>query len=175
MARTARGFRPVPTRTCRKTSWSIGPGSSALTVVSTNATTILGQGASFILDGLTIVRIRGSLRMFLTTAGAVEGFHCAVGMGIVTDEAFAVGQSAMPRPIADAGWNGWMYHRYFDVMSLSTLAAGDNNNWVAFEVDTKAMRKVAANETLFMSLQHVEIGTAVAQVLFDSRVLVKLA
>jgi len=175
MARTQTGFRQGRPRIPRRlTGWEEGPGGSTLSTVSDSIATILGSGTAYLQDGLTLVRLRGYFRMFLTTAGAAEGFHCALGAAIVSNDAFAVGVTAVPNPIADMDWDGWLYHRFFDVFSLSTLAAGDNNNWVGFEVDSKAMRKVGVNDTLFMSLETVEIGTCVGRMTFDSRQLVKL-
>ena len=102
--------------------------------------------------------------------------HCAVGIGIVTSDAFAVGVSAVPDPIDQMEWDGWLYHRFFDLHS-SEAALGDQQNGltsIQFEVDSKAMRKVADNMTLMAVVQAVEIGAAVMVAHFDSRLLVKL-
>jgi len=68
--------------------------------------------------------------------------------------------------------------RSFDIHARS---AGDTDGvnsvsgYYREEVDSKAMRKIAPNETIFGSLQVVEVGTAVMEAFFDSRMLVKLS
>ena len=173
-----RGFsRVVPARSKRATAWGIGPGSSVATAFSIDTSTILGSGVALVTeDRVTIVRIRGALQAFLTAAtAAADGFHCALGIGIVSADAFAVGVTAVPNPLDDMAWPGWMYHRFFDVHSGGTFNAADGGVQVRFEVDSKAMRKFGINETLFGVLQVVEDTTAVMQVYFDSRILVKLS
>ena len=126
----------------------------------------------------TIVRIRGSLSAYLTTAGAAgDGFHCAVGIGIVTNEAFAIGQTALPGPLDEADWGGWMYYRFFDLHEGEGAAVNVNGlSSLQFEVDTKAMRKWEGNsETLVAMLQVVEKTAATMETWFDSRILVKLS
>jgi len=175
MARTARGFhqgRPSSLR--RRTGWEEGPGGTTATSFTDTIATILGAGFEFLLDGLTIVRIRGSVQAFLTVGGTNSGFHAAIGMGIVSADAFAVGVTAVPNPIDDADWNGWMYHRYFDLHGATTFNPADQSNSLTFEVDSKAMRKVGVNEVLFASIETVESGTATMSVFFESRILLKL-
>jgi len=176
MARTARGFRQDRLRAPRRlTGWDEGPGGTALTTISDSLATILGSGFSFLLDGLTIVRIRGSIQVFLTSGAANSGFHCALGMGVVSLDAFTVGITAVPDPIADMQWGGWMYHRFFDVHSSAAFSATDGANKVQFEIDSKAMRKVGQNDLLFLSLEAVESGTAVMSVCAETRILLKLS
>ena len=174
---TRRGFsRGHPSR--RQTAWELGPGGDSVTAISTTSSTILGAGSAAVIDGLTIVRIRGNLSILCDSVSAIQdGYHGAVGIGVVTSDAFAVGVTAVPNPLADANWDGWMYHRFFDVHAISaTIGEGVNAQALVaqIEVDTKAMRKLPLNETVFMSMEVVEDGTSTLAVRFDSRLLVKL-
>ena len=175
MPRRSRGYGQGQAR--RLTSWLVGPGSSVVTAFSSSSTSILGSGALATVDGLTVVRLRGSILAVLNSATAAgDGFHCALGVGVCTADAFAVGVTALPAPIDEVDWDGWMYHRFFDV-NVGDKTAGDVNwNSATFreEVDSKAMRKLPENMVLFASLQAVEDTTASMLVYFDSRVLVKL-
>ena len=129
-----------------------------------------------LVDGLTIVRVRGAVQAFLSGAfTALEGYHCALGICIVNEDAFAIGATAVPDPIADSGWDGWFYHRFFDVHSSHTeVEGGDLSRSISFEVDSKAMRKIPEENVIVAALEVVELGIATMQVYFDSRVLFKL-
>ena len=162
----------------RKTSWEVGPGSSTPVVLTGSGSTILGSGIAPTIPGLTLVRTRGLLGLTLNTAAAAgDGYTGALGIGVVTASAFAIGVTAVPTPLTDAGWDGWLYHEFFDVRA-GDRTAGDSN-WEAaiarYTVDSKAMRKIEDEEkTVFAVLEVVEQGTAQVEVSFDSRVLVKL-
>ncbi len=176
MAHSSRRFPARSPR--RQTIWSQGPGSQTATTFAASTTSILGLGQTS-GGGVTVVRLRGRISCVLeTTSAAARGFHCALGIGIVTQDAFTVGGvTALPNPFDDIDW-GWWYHSIFDVQSVTaTIADGVNagSAWYTAEVDSKAMRKLVPNETIFASLQVFESGTESMDVLFDSRMLVKLS
>jgi len=177
MARFAsnRQFRGRSPR--RTVGWGIGPGSSAATALSASGQSILGSG---LIVGevakVTVVRLRGNLQAYLTaTAAANDGFHCAVGIGIVTNEAFAIGPTALPGPLSEADWDGWFYHRIFDLHQGAENAVNTALlDAVQFEVDSKAMRKWDGGaETMVAMVEVSEIGTSVMTIYFDTRVLIK--
>ena len=180
-----RGFFPRSRSKPRLTDWALGPGSSVTTNFSSSTSSILGSGVTPTTDKLTIVRTRGELTAFLNTASALDnGFACAVGIGIVTNAAFAIGATAVPDPIDDAEWDGWLYHRFFNLISPTAISntaitdadsVGIVSNVVRFEVDSKAMRKQDLEETLMAVVQAVEVGTATMSVQFNSRTLVMLS
>ena len=98
-------------------------------------------------------------------------------MGIVTADAFAIGITAVPVPLSDKEWEGWLYHRIFDLHTVTaTIADGVNAYAIAqrFEVDSKAMRKVGVNEVLFAVFEVVESNASQIDVFFDTRMLLKL-
>jgi len=175
MARLSR--RPLAPSPKRALIWNQGPGSATVTNFSSSTTSVLGLGQTG-FAATTLMRLRGYLAATLTTVGAItDGFHCAVGVGLVTADAFTVGGvTSLPNPFDDIDWK-WIYHRIFDVHCV-TATIGDGVNagavHLGFEVDTKAMRKMAPNETLFASMQVVEDGAATMDVFFDSRMLIKL-
>ena len=164
-------------RSRRSTSWGVGVGGSLPSVFVASSTAILGSGVVIEEDGSTIVRIRGSLQAFLSVQDAAgSGYHCALGICLVNDDAFGIGVTAIPDPVDDVSFDGWIYHRFFDVHAVTATEA-DGSNAVAaavqFEVDSKAMRKWDDFMTLVAVLQVVENGAATLQVFFDSRMLVK--
>jgi len=169
-----RGFHPARGQR-RKTEWARGPGGNTATAFSATGTVILGSGILFGESGLTLVRFRGSVQAYLSTADAItSGMHCAIGVGLVTTDAFAIGQTAMPTPIADAAWDGWLYHRFFDLHVATAAALDSFQSSIEFEIDSKAMRKLDDRALLFANVEVVEVVNAVMQVNMDSRVLLKL-
>ena len=160
----------------RSTHWGFGPGDNAVNAITGDGVTFLGSGIILSTETqATIVRLRGSLVAYLTaTSAANDGFHCAIGVGLVSDEAFAVGVASIPGPLTEADNEIWMYHRFFDIHSpTATLASADVSQSVAFEVDSKAMRKWDDDKTLVAMLEVEEASVAIAAVWFDSRVLLK--
>ena len=160
----------------RAVVWGEGTGSSVVTTISTSAKTFLGSSVTF-GEKTTIIRQRGMLTAILrTTNGAGAGFHCGLGVGVISADALAVGVTAVPGPLTDMGWP-WLIHRIFDVNSVTaTVADGANavGCFLRLEIDSKAMRKVGPNEAIVAVLESVESGTEVMDVLFDTRLLLKL-
>jgi len=178
--------RPSPRR---QTGWSGGPasetnGAAGLTLSASGS--VLGTIISVPnLDGLTIVRIRGEFVFWLITATADrDGFFGAVGIGIFNDNALTAGVASVQTPIADEGWDGWMWHRYFGCISAGQISAagvalsggqvGPVTHGVRVEVDSKAMRKIPTGMSLAVVLEVNEAPTATATWMFNSRVLTKL-
>ena len=81
----------------------------------------------------------------LTAAAAGDGFFGAVGIGIVTNQAFVAGVTSMPEPFDEVNWDGWMWHFFFDIRSV-TATIGDGVNAASVSqlltIDSKAMRKL---------------------------------
>ena len=173
-----RGFSRGAQRVRRRTGWELGPGGTSRTAISADAIQIMGSGVTLLLDGTTLVRLRGVLEAFLSTAGSIaDGFACAVGVGIINEDAFAIGATTIMDPLGDAEWDGWLYHRFFNLHAITaTLADGVNANsaYVQIEVDSKAMRKLTDGDVVFAALETVEDGVATGEVFFDSRMLLKL-
>jgi len=173
-----RGFLPVRTgSTRRKTGWGQGPGGSTNTVISASSKVIVGSGVASVSEAfLTVVRIRGNLQIILTAHNTdADGYTGAFGIGKVTDDAFSIGATAMPGPVTDADWGGWQYHQFINVHAPDAALFGADAAQVRNEVDTKAMRKLESNEVIFAMVELTEIGIAVANVFFDSRMLLKFA
>ena len=163
----------------RRKGWNIGPGApNSVENFGGSANAIVGQGAEATQDGGTLVRLRGSLLWGAGEQSAQgEGWIGAFGIGIVTAEAFAIGSTAMPSPVADVDWDGWIY--WTPVQAIQTEVAGGNAEGdIRNEesVDTKAMRKLRQGDTIFAAVEVVTLGTASGSFIlaFDSRTLIAL-
>jgi len=181
----SRGFARGTNR--RLTSWEIGAQTGvdgASQAVSSTSSTLAAGGAVSTEDGLTLIRTRGELNLFLTTSDAAgNGFHGAFALGLFNENAFLTGISSILRPLDDEAYDGWFYHRYFSLFSGGPIAAAasQDNDMVnptsaalRIEVDSKAMRKLPEDQTIVGVLQVIELGTASMEWAFNSRTLVKL-
>ena len=186
MARSFRGSFPVRRSQRRQTSWDLGPGGTQIQQFSSTTPIVLGAGVAPLVDGLTVVRIRGEFTAYLTnTDAAAAGLLGAVGIGKGSQSAFTAGVGSLETPIADEGWDGWLYHRFFALTSGGAIAGGAMADHDAvnpttaalrIEIDSKAMRKLDIEDILYAVVEFgTEIGTSIAQVSFNSRLLLKLA
>ncbi len=183
MARYARYPRPFRAgRARRLTAWGVGPDGVSQQLTSSGSL-LFTNGASPASEPVTIVRTRGSLLFYLSasvTGG--DGYHGAVGIGIVEANAFNAGIASMPTPITEEDWDGWMWHQYFHLLAPTPIAGGASQDGDAMltvgailrqEIDSKAMRKIHAEEVLFAAVEATEIGSATIVCALRTRILVK--
>ena len=173
-----RGSRQFPTQR-RLTGWALGPDATPLALGTTahqqwtNGVQISGEGQKN-----TLVRIRGMAVVFLTTlTSAGDGFDGALGIGLVSNEAFAAGVASQPGALTDADWDGWVWHSFFHVHGVTaTVSDGVNANlfMVRIPIDSKAQRKWSEGYTLVGDMELIENGTAVGEMWADTRILLKL-
>ena len=169
-----RGLSRAPRR---KTAWTVGPGGTTEQVFNASQSLFLGTGTQILADELTLVRLRGRFAFNMESAAAIgERMTGAFGIGITTTPAFATGGiTAVPTPITEIEWDGWLYWQAVMVQSVvSPLIEGGGGNRVEFEVDSKAMRKLKLDDVIFAVLEVVENGNVTANAFFNSRILVKL-
>ena len=164
----------------RLKSWDFGPGTNVAQAQFTAITgVILTDALSVIQDGATLLRLRGQLIYMLDTTSALTGgFTGAFGIGIATQAAVAAGAASVPLPVDEQDFDGWIFWRPFSMKSVTaTIADGSNAVSVSerVDVDTKAMRKLREGDSIYAALQITsEVGSAVMQVFFDSRILIAL-
>ena len=164
----------------RMTAWSEGPNSSAVQTLSAAGASLWDTGQALTEPGLTIVRIRGELLVWLSTVTTVgDGFtKFSAGIGIVNADAFAVGATAIPSPADDDDWPGWMWHHAgAGLIGLETTEVGRFPlNGVRIPIDTKAMRVMKQNEVIVgVVAVETEIGTSVLRFIGNTRMLSKLS
>jgi len=172
-----RGFSQARLTTSqkRRVGWEEGPGGTGTTAVSATGSSIMGSGASILFDGNTVARTRGYIANILTTAtNAGDGFEWGYGICVVSGDAFGVGITAVPKPIDDMDWNGWLWHQLGGVFAPVVATIGGVNAVQQIVIDSKAMRKVGINDVLTLIGQFVEVGTATLEIHADTRMLFKL-
>ncbi len=158
----------------RETQWvSISIASTA--IGSAGSATLIRQAnaALLALRPFTIVRTRVALHMRSDQISAAENWGASYGFAVVSDQAAAIGVTAVPTPDTDRGsdlW--WMYEEYHARFAFTTGVAyiEQGFGWMA---DSKAMRKVEDGQTFVGVAETSSIDSSV--VLIDSgRLLIKL-
>ncbi len=168
-----------PSRPRRQTTWNEGP--FGVLSASTSASAIFPTAHQAVDDGLTLVRVRGELSLGLTAlSGALEGYsRVAAGLCIVSENAAGVGATAIPSPVDDMAWDGWLW--FWTGAMWTPGAAGDldgseGTRARTIPIDGKAMRKWKTSDVLLAVIQaDDEVGTAVLGARLNTRILVKIA
>ena len=169
MARTRSGFSRGHSQR-RRVGWEAGVGGTSGQGVTTSAAGFLGSAIEILEDGLTLARTRGAFNAELLTATAAgDGFQGAIGIGIVTKSAIDIGITAVPTPITEQDWDGWLF---WATVSVHDSLAGNGTQEII--IDSKAMRKTSEDTVFYAAFEVVEVGTATATFFLDSRMLFKL-
>jgi len=161
----------------RKSSWEEGPlGTTSGISIATQV--LFPTVQQLTLDDVTIIRFRGSLNVYLSAAGGAtgEGFTWAFGVCVVTENAFGVGITAVPHPIADVGWDGWFVHE-MGLLTEPTATLDQASPMVSERrvLDSKAMRKTHLTDGIVAVFETTELGDGASmQAHLTSRMLVKL-
>jgi len=173
----------------RSSTWEKGPKTGvdgASIAISASAISIAASGQESLTDGLTLIRTRGQFSAFITKAAlSGDGFSGAFGIGMANEKAFTTGSGSLLTPVTDDDWEGWIYHRYFQIYSGGQIEIATAANealqvnsvcaGVQYEVDSKAMRKWEENSTVYAAVEVVEQGTdSVMEWSFNCRLLAKL-
>ncbi len=144
MARAHRSFgRSSGSR--RLTQW-IGPADQGYVAIASAAKVIVAS--SEILETVTFVRARGRISIRPESEAADVELTGAVGVGLVSSDAFTIGTTAVPGPFRDGDWGGWFVWRSFAYDIRFSDATGVGFIDWGFEVDSKAMRKATPNTHL---------------------------
>ena len=152
-------------------AWS-GIASVGFTGVGVSAKVILGSFAlsSDAIDE-TILRTVGMLAVESDQSAAVEDQIGAFGMIRVTENAFAVGITAVPGPVTDINDDGWLLMVPFAQSGASVLAAGPSS--VQYPFDSKAKRVVEGGIRAVIVVENAS-ASHVFQVAFVMRLLAQV-
>jgi len=145
----------------RQTLWIGGPAQTAKAALAASTSQLYGvlNAAALALRPFTVVRVQGSLFVLSDQVTASEQPFGAVGISVVTDQASAIGITAVPTPMTDLGSDSFFLHRAFGVDFQSTAAstaAANVNGW-EFETTSKAMRKVPDGFDLAITIENAAV------------------
>ncbi len=159
----------------RQTLWlKIGESSTNLANTG-DAVLFAGFSADILaLRPFTIVRTRIAHYVRSDQVAADEDYIGAVGMAVVTDQALAIGVTAVPTPLTDAAsdsfflWNAIAGHLEFETN------AGYRNTGEMAQVDSKAMRKVEDGFDVAVTIENGSSPFLGTQTTLIGRMLIKL-
>ena len=116
------------------------------TVASGSAIIFSLNAVALALRPFTIVRTRVALALKSDQSAAIEVQAAGFGIAVVSDQAVAVGISAVPTPISELGSSLWLMHSliYGDESDLTDRTRPQTNQ----TLDSKAMRKVEVGQDL---------------------------
>ena len=135
--------------------WNSIPSISlALTADATSLGGALSPGTS-----ATVLRMLGEYIIVPTSApAALDQVKVAVGIGVISGDAFAAGSASVPDPAGepDYPWLFWAEHSlYFGTTSVDPSSLGAT---VRRQFDIRSMRKMKPRETLAMIVQYANIA-----------------
>ncbi len=158
----------------RETLWiAITPTVNTLSVAST-ALLFTGFSAGVLaLRPFTIIRSRGWFHVASDQGGVSENYDCALGFAVVSDQALAIGVTAVPTPNTDRDSDLWMVYEEVGGRWRFDSAAGVTEAGVGTKFDSKGMRKVEEGQDLAITIENsaVSLGAVVYK---SGRMLIKL-
>jgi len=180
MPRSRGTFTHQRSSTRRQTSWFGGPFGTVS--FSANGAAVFGTAQQAAGEGLTIIRTRGELLVYLTggTLSALEGFRWALGIGVVTENAAGIGVIAIPSPLTDVVWDGWMVYETGHCKTPRDMSAAEGAaspmTMARIPIDSKAMRKFKFSDVMTAVFEvDSEVGTASLTAELSTRILAKVS
>ena len=174
MPHARQGRFPQRSSTRRLTAWAAGPRTAAVQTIAANGSFVATTTSELLVPRSTLVRLRGELLLFLVSATAQgDGFEVGFGVCNISQNAAGIGATAIPQPLTDVGWDGWLaYWRGGIFRAGSGLI--DDASQMRRVIDSKSMRKAVQTDTLVAVVEVIIQGTASLRWSFTSRVLDKL-
>ncbi len=161
----------------RETVWF---GGTAFTqTLATPTTVALVQSlnaAALALRPFTVVRTRGRILVHSDQSGAAETYGASFGEAIVSDQASAVGITAVPTPTTESGSDLWFVYEFMMGRQGFGTAVGFQDVGHEQSIDSKAMRKVEDGQDLVTVVEGPGAGLTAngSQISGFTRTLVKL-
>jgi len=174
MARRHSAFVRTGSKTRRDTAW----------FGITDASTTLGAGISAVsgsfnaaalaMRPFTIIRVRGWMFLRSDQVAASEAYGVSVGFAVVSDQASAIGVTAVPTPITDKSSDlFFLYESLFGRIEAQS-AVGVQEIGRFAKVDSKAMRKVNDDQDMVIVAENSGLSSDTVILADGYRMLVKL-
>ena len=146
--------REVRARSTRKSLWLFGPIQTTTVTAAGGTITHSLNAAALALRPFTIVRTHGWFFTASDQVAASENYGAAYGISIVSDQASAIGITAVPTPFTDEGSSLFFVHGRRSGRIIIATAVGVRDVGSGDEFDSKAMRKVELGQDLVASVEH---------------------
>jgi len=155
----------------RHTFW-FGFGVASTTLSATGGTIIYNLNAGALaLRPFTVVRTISEFFLSSDQAAAIETQQVAFGWAVVSDQASAIGVSAVPTPTTDLGSELWFFHKFIfgDESNLTDRTRSGQR----VSVESRAMRKVDEGQDV-VGVAELDAGSTGAALVTGGRMLIKL-
>ena len=159
----------------RETLW-IGVQETITTLAAANTAALINtlNAAALALRPFTIVRSRFDWSVRSDQTGALEAYQVAFGAAVVSDQAQAIGVTAVPTPFTELGSDLWYVHEVLSGAFVFISGIGVQSPAVVRkDVDSKAMRKVEDGQTMIWVVENSGLSSGSISAL-AGRVLIKL-
>ena len=159
----------------RLTAWGAAAPASVTLAAASTASLVFSLGAEALsLRPFTIIRTRGVMQVISDQIAQTESQQVGLGCCVVSDQAAAIGVTAVPTPFTDMASD--LFHVYENV--YDTLRFGSNIGFKApfghmIQFDSKAMRKVNEDQDVVTVLESSAISSGLI-VVIGFRFLIKL-
>jgi len=123
----------------------LGPDQTIIATPSTASLILTLNAAADALRPFTVMRTRFEISMDTDQNVASEGYGAAYGLCVVSDQASAIGVSAVPTPITDIGSDLWFVYGAINgdlLLNTAVGFTGGSSTRIRENVDSKAMRRV---------------------------------
>jgi len=159
----------------RETKWiEIAPTVTKLSTASTAAIFTGLSATDLALRPFTIIRTRVNLHIASDQEINDELQNAAFGIAIVSDQALAIGVTAVPTPFTDIGSDLWFAHQIMTSRFLLGTAVGFSGDFgMEKDLDSKAMRKVEEGQDVSISIETSSISAG-CDFVKSGRLLIKL-
>ncbi len=175
MARGRSVFRNVGgvRRQVRETLWlEVGTGETLLAGAPSVAITNSLNAAALALTPFTVIRVRGVLHCRSDQNVASETTGVSIGYAVVSEQAVAIGVTAVPTPVTEKGSDLWFVHEtVFMRYQFGSNIGFDGDAGIFMKYDSKAMRKVEDGSDLVVVVENEINGCTITT---SSRILIKL-
>ena len=152
--------KPFRARVRRQTVWVASADITGRTTLASD-TIILDQsflvsGASnAALVGSTVIRTRGYWSIKSDQFATSEDFMVAMGFGVVSSAARALGVTAVPSPIIEEQWDGWFVYEILDgAFTFGDATGFTSPSVMSAKFDSKAQRKLEDENAVVIVLEN---------------------
>ena len=136
----------------RLTSWF--QFSPVLTTITSSHLIFSLNAAALALRPFTVVRTRFLVDITTDNISGDERQVGGMGIAVVSDQAVAIGVTAIPTPITDMGSDLWFVHQLmYNRHEFITGAGFQSRANREYEIDSKAMRKVDIGQNLVVVVE----------------------
>jgi len=172
--RTRSGFVTRRGRAVRETRWlDIDPVVTVLASANAAAISHTLNAVELALRPFTVVRTRGVWNVQSDQEAANEFWTGSLGMAVVSEQAAAIGVTAVPTPETDRQSDLWFVYETGMGQFLFDDATGSQEFSLAKDYDSKAMRKVEDGQDIVIVVENSGLGTGVS-IAVSGRMLIKL-